>query len=161
MLQMFDQPETALYLYMAGGEFTPMAMRKAEERNDIQMRRLKRPFYLHRAGDDHSFGEIKEASSDGVEYKQVTLRLTEKQIRELTIQQYLDAEKATKQPDASVLILKPSFGGFGIDLKELWKRWHKKRYPLTVTEALSYGIVAGAHVDQHLLFFKDNSRYGI
>jgi hypothetical protein len=34
-------------------------------------------------------------------------------------------------------------------------------YPLTVTDALSYGIVAGVHVDQHLLFFKDKYRYGI
>lgn len=121
ILRMFDQPETSFYLYLADGQFLPVAMRYSEERHEIQMPLVKRPFYLHKAGGDHSFSEIKEASPNGVEYKQVTLRLTEKKRRELTIEQHLQAGEA-KRPPEPVLYVKPSFLGVSIDLKALWKR---------------------------------------
>lgn len=123
---MFDEPETQYFLYVAIGEIAPQAARRAEEKNEIHMRQLKKPFFLHKAGGDHTFTQIREASKDGAEYFQVTLQLTERMKRDLMIQRQLVAAKAAREAESSVVIPKLTFWGFGLDLGELWKRIRKR-----------------------------------
>ena len=122
--QMFDEPETQYFLYLAEGEIAPEAARHAEGRNEIYMRQVKRPFYLHRAGGDRTFTQIREAARGSVEYLQVTLRLTEKMTRGLTIQRQLAAAKAA---EGSVVVPKLTIWGFGLDLGEIWKRIRRRK----------------------------------
>jgi hypothetical protein len=121
ILHMFDQAETDFYLYTKVGQPAPSALLHAESRGEIQIPTASRSFYLHRAGGDHSFSEIEEASPDGIEYQQFTLKLTEKKRRELTIEQHLAAADLKRDPDP-VLELKPNISGIGVNLRALW-RW--------------------------------------
>ena len=119
--RMFDAPETSYYLYTSVGQPAPSAVIHAEERGEIQMSLVERPFYLHRAGSDHSFSQILDASPDGVEYQRITLKLSEKMRRELTIQLHLATAEEMKPPDP-VLKLEPNVYGLGVNLRALWKR---------------------------------------
>lgn len=121
--RMFDAPEMSYYLYTRVGQPAPDAVICAEVRGEIQMSLVERPFYLHRAGSDHSFSQILDASPDGVEYQRITLELSEKTRRELTIRLHLDIAEEMKPPDP-VLKLEPNVYGLGVNLRALWRRVH-------------------------------------
>ena len=118
---MFDKPETSYYLYTTVGQPAPGAVIHAEDRGEIQMSLVERPFYLHRAGSDHSFSQILDASPDGVEYQRIALKLSEKTRRELTIRLHVATAEEMKAPEP-VLKLEPNVQGLGINLRALWKR---------------------------------------
>lgn len=119
--RMFDAPKTSYYLYTRVGQPAPGAVTHAEERGEMQMSLVERPFYLHRAGSDHSFSQILDASPDGVEYQRITLKLSAKTRRELTIRLHLATAEEMKPPEP-VLKLEPNVYGFGVNLGAFWKR---------------------------------------
>ncbi len=117
---MFDAPEVSYYLYTRVGQPAPDAVINAVVRGEILTSLVERPFFLHRAGSDHTFSQIQEASPDGVEYQRITIKISEKTRRDLTIRLHLATTEELKPPDP-VLKLEPNVYGFGINLRAFCK----------------------------------------